>query len=69
MFGLCRVCSSAIEGLAALMNINSEQQSGDAGAAINLPAGMNPSRISVCKRYLYLHWSVPLPSPNDILMG
>jgi len=36
MYGLCRVRSSAIEGLAALMNINSEQQSGDAGAAIKL---------------------------------
>ena len=28
MYGLCRVRSSAIEGLAALMNINSEPQSG-----------------------------------------
>ena len=36
MYGLCRVRSSAIEGLAALININSEQQSGDAGAAIKL---------------------------------
>ena len=36
MYGLCRVRSSPMEGLAALMNINSEPQSGDAGAAIKL---------------------------------
>jgi len=36
MYGLCRVRSTAIEGLAALMNINSESQSGGAGAAIKL---------------------------------
>ena len=36
MYGLCRVRSTAIEGLAALMNINSESQSGGAGAANKL---------------------------------
>ena len=36
MYGLCRVRSSTIEDLPALMNINSEQQSGGAGAAIKL---------------------------------
>jgi len=36
MYGLCCVRSTAIEGLGALMNINSESQSGGAGAAIKL---------------------------------
>ena len=36
MYGLCSVRSGVIEVLAALMNINSEPQSGGAGAAIKL---------------------------------
>jgi len=36
MYGLCRVRSTAIEGLAALMNINSESQPGGAAAVTKL---------------------------------
>jgi len=36
VYGLCRVRSTAIERFAELMNINSESQSGGAGAAIKL---------------------------------